>query len=523
MIDELLSLRRGDGFRTFLPWLATLAMSAGCGAPPAPPPDTSVAQPAAAGKQADVETRETWDVYYLGAARIGYGQTRVAPRTDDGVPCRETIGYNRITLRRFGQVVQQELTLTSVETLDGRLRHGRSEMASGSSRLVTEVRAEGERLKIRTDSGGLTQESEIPWDASWGGFFATESSLESQPMQPGERRTLQALMPVFNQVAEIRLEAGPYEETSLLNGTHRLLRIRSQVVLDGQPALVSTLWTDQTGQTLKSVVEGINQVAFRTTRAGALEQSEPAEFDLGRSTLVRVPRPLRDAHRTAVIVYRATLEDGDPSSIFVSGPLQTVRPLGPHVAEITVRRLTPDEPAARSLPDSQRPRDNDLAPNALIQSTDERVVTMAGSVAPGETDPWRLAQALERHVHQAIRAKDFSQALASAAEVARSLEGDCTEHAVLLAALCRARRIPARVAIGLVYYPAEQGFAYHMWSEAWIGDRWVPLDGTLGMGGIGGGHLKLAESNLTGASALSVFLPVVQILGRLQLEVAEVQ
>ena len=40
---------------------------------------------------------------------------------------------------------------------------------------------------------------------------------------------------------------------------------------------------------------------------------------------------------------------------------------------------------------------------------------------------------------------------ATAAEVARSREGDCTEHAVLLAALARARGIPARVAMGLVY------------------------------------------------------------------------
>ena len=67
-------------------------------------------------------------------------------------------------------------------------------------------------------------------------------------------------------------------------------------------------------------------------------------------------------------------------------------------------------------------------------------------------------------------------------EVARSLEGDCTEHAVLLAALCRARKIPARVAFGLVYYPPQKGFAYHMWNEVWIADRWIPLDATLGHG-----------------------------------------
>jgi transglutaminase/protease-like cytokinesis protein 3 len=122
-----------------------------------------------------------------------------------------------------------------------------------------------------------------------------------------------------------------------------------------------------------------------------------------------------------------------------------------------------------------------------------------------------------------IQLKNFSQAFATAAEVARSLEGDCTEHAVLLAALCRARKIPARVAFGLVYYPPQKGFAYHMWNEVWIADRWVPLDATLGLSGIGGDHIKLADSNLAGASAYSAMLPVIQVFGRLDLEVVQAE
>ena len=117
----------------------------------------------------------------------------------------------------------------------------------------------------------------------------------------------------------------------------------------------------------------------------------------------------------------------------------------------------------------------------------------------------------------------FSTAFATAAEVARSLEGDCTEHAVLLAALCRARKIPARVAFGIVYYPPQQGFAYHMWNEVWITDRWIPMDPTLGLGGIGADHIKLGDSNLAGTSPLADLLSVIQVFGRLELEVLEVE
>jgi transglutaminase-like putative cysteine protease len=62
-----------------------------------------------------------------------------------------------------------------------------------------------------------------------------------------------------------------------------------------------------------------------------------------------------------------------------------------------------------------------------------------------------------------------------------------------------------------------------MWTEAWIKDRWIPLDATLGRGGIGAAHLKLAHSNLKGADAYSAFLPVFRVLGQLKLEVVEVE
>ena len=145
----------------------------------------------------------------------------------------------------------------------------------------------------------------------------------------------------------------------------------------------------------------------------------------------------------------------------------------------------------------------------------------AKKAVDGETDPWRAAVALERYVDREVKDKNLTQAFATAAEVAKSREGDCTEHAVFLAALCRARGIPARVAIGLVYMQGAGAFGYHMWTEAYIDRRWIPIDATLAQGGIGAGHLEIAHTNLKGASAYSAFLPVVQILGRLKIEIVD--
>ena len=130
---------------------------------------------------------------------------------------------------------------------------------------------------------------------------------------------------------------------------------------------------------------------------------------------------------------------------------------------------------------------------------------------------------MEKYVNQKLQNKDFSTALASAGEVARSLQGDCTEHAVLLAAMLRARHIPSRIAVGLVYIEPLAAFGTHMWTEVLLGDRWVPLDATLGLGGIGADRIKLADSSFAdnGPSPMTTFLPLLHVLGRIELTVVE--
>jgi hypothetical protein len=57
----------------------------------------------------------------------------------------------------------------------------------------------------------------------------------------------------------------------------------------------------------------------------------------------------------------------------------------------------------------------------------------------------------------------------------------------------------------------------------YVQGRWIPIDGTLALGGIGAAHLKIAHSNLKDASAFSVFLPVAQVLGHLSIEVVDAE
>ena len=73
-------------------------------------------------------------------------------------------------------------------------------------------------------------------------------------------------------------------------------------------------------------------------------------------------------------------------------------------------------------------------------------------------------------------------------------EGDCTEHAVLLASLVRALGIPARVATGIAYAPAfgerRDVFVPHAWVMAWVDGEWRGFDAALPR--FGAGHIAFS-------------------------------
>jgi transglutaminase-like putative cysteine protease len=118
---------------------------------------------------------------------------------------------------------------------------------------------------------------------------------------------------------------------------------------------------------------------------------------------------------------------------------------------------------------------------------------------------------------------------ASAAEVARTRTGDCTEHAVLLAAMLRAEKIPARVVSGLIYADEFEGkkgiFGYHMWAQASLGGgSWLNLDATLPDNAtFDATHIALATTDLADGETSNALVSLVPLLGNLKIAVEKVE
>ena len=461
-------------------------------------------------------TDDVWDVFYLQDAKIGYAHTTVRPIERGGRPLVEVDVFNHLEVSRFGQTSQQELKSRSLETPEGQLLEFSTEVSFGPSPTVTTGRVEGNQLVLEVRTAGASQARRLPWSDAVRGFYGVEKSLERQPLAPGENRRLKVLMPVINEVADVELSAGDLETTSVLGVGTRLLRVESVARLGGGNSINSTLWTDPQGRTIKTSVESMRQASYRTTREVALARpSGRQSFDLGFDLIVKLDKPLPHPRDTRRVRYRVELADGDPSKRFATGPTQAVR-AGPargrsdRHAHRSCRAARPGQPAAgrgARVPGRQQHLADRRPAHPRHGPRGEH----------GAEDPCATAIALERYVYKTLKKNDFSQAFATAAEVAQTHEGDCSEHAVLLAALARACGIPSRVAIGLVYVEGAGGFGYHMWTEMYLSGTWVPFDAVSGRGGTSAAYLKLADSSLDGPGAYSSFLPVAQVVGQLKI------
>lgn len=344
-------------------------------------------------------------------------------------------------------------------------------------------------------------------------------------MKPGDARPLKMFMPDLNQICEINLNAKGLEDVQLGGGVKRsLMRIDQTTTLNGKvrPEFDQTIWADASGQVMKTKTDTLGGLEFyRTTREGTLAEVAPrAQFDQITNSVIKVTHKINRPDATREVHYRLTLKDEDPFQIIPTDRRQSLKHgKTKNEAILIVKTAGPDagKPGEATVEPLYR------QPNVHITSEDERVVELTGKAVGRSTDPWEKARKIEAWVARNLLEKNFQTAFAPASEVARNLSGDCTEHSVLVSAMCRAAGIPSRVVVGLVYAENLGGFGFHMWNEVYVNRRWVAIDASFEQDTVDAVHIKLADASLDGVSPFEAFLPIVRVLGKMTIEPIEVR
>ena len=481
-------------------------------------------KPAAKSAGSQPEFEESWQVIYIGKARVGYGRSSISRKTRDGQPLVATETEMALALSRLGQPINMKTSVQTEETTEGDLQEFNFEMqAPPAQNSSVHGRVEGDKLALETVTNGKTRTTTQPWNSSLKSPALQERLLKEKPMKPGESRSFEAFVPEMGKSCKFTLKAGNLEDVALLGGKKsKLLHVTiSQSIM---PGMQTHEYVDAQGEAQKSTVSmaGLQLVMYKVDKQEALKALSGEEVDMVVSTLVKVKK-IERPQKTRRAVYRVATPGEDPAKVLSAGPGQEIARIAPDTVDLTVHALLPpDEPPADVSPVPAE----FSAPNPFLQSDDDLVREHASEATGDERDPWKAAQQMERWVFENIKKKNFSTLLASAAEVAKDLSGDCTEHAVLLAAMCRARGIPARVAIGLVYAPSLSSFGGHMWTEVFVNGAWIGLDATQGQGRVAADHIKFADSSLSDEGAalpVTSFLPMASVLGKMKIEVRDVK
>ena len=173
------------------------------------------------------------------------------------------------------------------------------------------------------------------------------------------------------------------------------------------------------------------------------------------------------------------------------------------------------------------PRIEYTTPNTMVDSDDPVIRSLARKAGAGSKNIFDLSQKLFQFSHYFITKKNFHIGFATATEVARTQEGDCTEHAVFLAALGRAMGIPTRVATGLVFMKnfqnKENVLGFHMWTEFLLKGKWVPLDSALKKLGAQPDRITLSVSSLGGNSIANVSVSIAEMIGNLRVRIEKTE
>lgn len=424
--------------------------------------------------------QEQWFSVQLDGRKIGSFQTERIER-DGQVRTTQTL---QITLERAGIAIDLRSSESATETRDGKpLAFAARSLLSGVEQRVDGRVAAG-RIEVTTRTGGASQTRSLAWPD--GAVLAEGARLAGlrAGLEPGTRYEVLAFQPSSLDTARVITEVGAVTSVDLPGGRRPLSRIEQTMQLPFG-TMRSQSWVDaqQTIHKLTMPLLGVQLVLLSCDRACATAPNQGS--DIFARTLVSAPRALTPGELAGTLRYTFTLRGHT-----TQGPTTTdeQRSSGSGAQRVIIVRAQ-----AQGATPGEQPTAADFAPNNYLQSDAPEVLALARRAVGEASAPAQQMHNIEQFVRGYIKDKSLGVGYASALEIVRKPEGDCTEHAVLVAALGRASGIATRVVTGLAYAPTFAGhdhvFVPHAWAQAFVDGRWRSYDAALGQ--FDAGHLAL--------------------------------
>lgn len=431
-----------------------------------------------------------------------------------------------MAISRMGVPITVDSKESAVETLDGKpLAFAMEQQLSIMTTSVSGTVKDG-MIELVTRSMGAKQKSEMPWPQGAVMMEGLRLLTLKKGLTPGTIYSAKVFTASLRQALDMHIEVGPKRDIDLMGRTVSLTEVKTTYAPPGAGQITQTSYVDEEGRPLKSVIPIMGLQIEMIACAKEFAQSEVESPELFSTMLLTSPTPLGDLSRTeAITYYLAPNKPGSDLGI-PQTDAQSVRTLADGSVVLTVKPIAMPSGSRFPYKGNDEKAKAALKANMYLQSEDPRVVALARKAVGKTKDTGQAVQKIEAFVADYIDSKDLSVGYASAAEVVETRQGDCSEHAVLCAALCRALGIPSQVAVGVAYVEEFGGavncFGGHAWTRALVKDQWVDFDAAFkgaGLGGFGTGHITLA----TGSGEPGDFFSLLNSLGQFKIDRVKVK
>jgi len=496
---------------------------------------------------------EIWELIRIKGEVAGYRNTVLSRLTEDGETVYKVSQEEVISSNRLGERITGSFRMVVQQKRDGTFLMGDKTESLSDQSMVTMFRPDDESPEkmlrragtwaINSATGNEEANTDpsdktLPWKPGTLGPFTMQFSLWDKPLAPSEQRTFEYFDLLLEQPVTVELVAGQIESLLYNNRETNLLPVVATTRIGGN-AIVAQLSMDANGNIVKTTLnlnESIPMEISLSTQEKAMSAKENAgQVNLNLFALVRVQGVLPQPRKTQKVEFRLHRinQDGQSGSspafatIFPTTAFQTVKAIDENTLDVTVtasspKALTaltgsviPSAPAETTVP-------GDLLRNEWIQFDSEQIDILVEEATASNYPSWETASELERFVAQKLQRVSYKYSFASAAEVAETLQGDSAGYSVLLAAIARAKNIPARVAAGLVYTDTntnEGVMVPHFWTELFLDGHWHPFDATTDQDGADASRIVLVRSNLADESLPALVAKILPLLGHLQVTI----
>jgi hypothetical protein len=366
--------------------------------------------------------------------------------------------------------------VTSKETLAGVAQEFHSDSKMASAPTVVDGKGDGKTFSVVMQTGDYHEQKQVVFPADTWLAWGEERLARSKGLAAGTTYNFLSYDPSDDpfQAMPTKVTIGNREKVTIKGNSLDAVRVVTHVSgANGVGGMDMITWVDDHFRTVRASVPmgGLTMEMDLADKADALGDFLPK--DIFAASLIPLAQPLpADAATVTLHLSRTDKEKLPPPPESLSEHAEVLPDGSVRMTLNHTGAMSGAVPLAEVKPY--------LARNAFLDTSDKTLQKLAVEGAGDATNPLAVAHNLRKFVADYITKKDLSVGFATAAETAQSHEGDCTEHAVLLAALGRIRGIPTRVVAGLVYLPTYEGqqniLGFHMWTQFYLNNQWVDFD-----------------------------------------------